>query len=170
MEADNKQKIQLVYDRSKFDATELFQTLLDLSKDIGWDQALTLLEQCVIERRLSWWERNKDRLVLSGDPCLDAFEVFYKSYLGVSLPEEGEIFSKNEIRWITRWWNRCPTLEACQQLGLDTREVCLKVYERPVQALFERLHPGLRFRRNYAAIRPHAGYCEEIIELETNEF
>ena len=169
MHANNKQKIQSAYDRSKPSAVELFQTILDISSEIGWDEALALLEQCVIERRLSWWEQNKERLPHSGNPCQDAFEVFYKAYLGVSLPEEGEIVSAGENRWITRWWNRCPTLEACLQLGLDTREVCRKVYDRPVQALFEHIHPGLRFRRNYDAIRPHADFCEESIELEEAE-
>jgi hypothetical protein len=67
---------------------------------------------------------------------------------------------------VTRWWNACPTLAACQKLGLDTREVCRKAYHRPVQVFLAKIDPRLRFDRNYAVLRPHAPYCEEIITLE----
>ena len=50
-------------------------------------------------------------------------------------------------------------------LGLDTRYVCKKVYEAPTQTFMKRIHPKLRFSRNYDAIRPHSDYCEETIEL-----
>jgi hypothetical protein len=65
-----------------------------------------------------------------------------------------------------RWWNACPTLDACTKLGLDTREVCRKAYQCPVQEFLKRIHPKLRFDRNYEHIRPYAAYCEEIITLE----
>ncbi len=167
MAIEFKQSIQSVYDRSQASSLDLFQTLLDISKEIGWDQALALLEQCVIERRLNWWNRQQRGWTSSGDPCRDAFDLFYQTYLGASIPEDGEIVSADEHRWVMRWWNECPTLTASQHFGLDTREVCRKVYERPVQELFERIHPGLKFHRNYEAIRPYVPYCEEIIELDT---
>jgi hypothetical protein len=66
---------------------------------------------------------------------------------------------------VTRWWNQCPTLDACQKFGLDTRDICRKVYHQPVQIMLERVDPGLRFDRNYECLRPYAPYCEEIIEL-----
>jgi hypothetical protein len=69
-------------------------------------------------------------------------------------------------RIVMRWWNPCPTLEACNKLGLDTREVCKKAYEKPVQEFLKQINPRLRFGRNYESIRPHAACCEEIIELE----
>ncbi len=168
MDANYKQIIQDVYDRSRTSSIDLFQTLLDISREIGWDQALALLEQCVIERRLNWWYQQQPGWISSGDPCRDAFELFYKTYFGASIPEDGEIVSADEKRWVTRWWNPCTTLKACQHFGLDTCEVCKKVYERSVQVLFDKIHPGLKFRRNYEAIRPHAAYCEEIIELEAD--
>jgi hypothetical protein len=37
---------------------------------------------------------------------------------------------------------------------------------RPVQEFLSKLHPGLRFDRNYEALRPHTPYCEEIITLD----
>jgi tRNA(adenine34) deaminase len=64
-----------------------------------------------------------------------------------------------------RWRNPCPTLEACQKLGLDTQVVCKLAYEKPVQAMLSRLDPRLKFTRNYGALRPVSPYCEESIEL-----
>jgi hypothetical protein len=81
------------------------------------------------------------------------------------VPKDGEIIERSEKRIVSRWWNPCPTLEACQRFGLDTREICKKAYHRPVEELLKQLHPGLRFERNYECLRPHAAYCEEIISL-----
>jgi tRNA(adenine34) deaminase len=67
---------------------------------------------------------------------------------------------------VIRWWNHCPTLEACRKLGLDTRQICRKVYQQPVQVFLAKLDSGLRFGRNYEALRPYTPYCEEIISLE----
>jgi tRNA(Arg) A34 adenosine deaminase TadA len=54
-------------------------------------------------------------------------------------------------------------LEACSQLGLDTRTVCRSAYEKSVQVLLPRLDPHLRFVRDYSVIRPHAPHCRESI-------
>jgi tRNA(Arg) A34 adenosine deaminase TadA len=69
--------------------------------------------------------------------------------------------SENEITWLSK--NRCPTLDACKALGLDTRSVCRSVYEKPTQAFLSWLDPQLRFVRDYEVIRPHAPYCRERI-------
>ncbi|MFN2232542.1 MAG: nucleoside deaminase, partial [Anaerolineae bacterium] len=83
----------------------------------------------------------------------------------LSVPADGEIVAWDERRMVTRWWNRCPTLEACQALGLDTRVICRLAYHGPVQAFLSRIEPRLRFDRNYDALRPHTPYCEEILFL-----
>jgi len=67
---------------------------------------------------------------------------------------------------VIRWWNKCPVLEICKKLGLDTKEVCKKSYHQPAQTFLSRIDPRLKFDRNYEAIRPHSSYCEEIITLE----
>jgi hypothetical protein len=158
--------IASAYARSKTSSIDLFQTLLEVSMLTGWEPALAALEGCVIQRRLGWWQQYQSTFATCGDPCRDAYWVFYETYLGASAPRDGEIVSATPGRWVTRWWNPCPTLVACQHFGLDTRQVCRLVYERPVQELFTRIHPGLRFRRDYTAIRPYTPYCEEVIELE----
>ncbi len=157
--------IKKQYENSRGDSSALFQTMLSLAESHGWDRALASLEQCVIEKRSAWLDKNLPTFARSQNPVRDGYRLFYVVYLGVSVPQDGEIVEENERSMVTRWWNRCPTLEACQKLGLDTRVICKQAYHRPVQEFLARIHPGLRFDRNYAAIRPHQTYCEEIISL-----
>jgi hypothetical protein len=161
------QLIKAEYQNTKSgDSTALLRTVLSVADEIGLDQALAYLEGCVVEKRLAWLDRNLERLDLTGDPVLDGYRLFFEIYLGLSPLEDGEIVEHTDRRIVTRWWNRCSTLDACQELGLDTREICKKAYHRPVQEFLSRVHPRLRFERNYEALRPYAPYCEEIITLE----
>jgi hypothetical protein len=148
------------------DTTALFQTLLDAAQEIGLPQALARLEACVIEKRLAWLESHPALIRNTDHPIQDGYRLFYENYLGVSIPQDGEIVRQNQHEIVMRWWNRCPTLEACQKFNLNTREVCRLAYHKPVQIFLARVHPGLRFERNYQALRPHCGYCEEMITLE----
>jgi hypothetical protein len=163
-------RIQQQYQKSAGDSKALFQTLLSVADETGLDEALACLERCVSEKRLAWLNANLARLDKTGDPVFDGYRLFYEAYLGVSVPENGEIVEQTGQKMVTRWWNHCPTLEACLELGLDTREICKRVYHKPVQAFLAQIDPRLRFDRNYAAIRPYRPYCEEIISLaEENE-
>ena len=127
---------------------------------------LAYLERCVIEKRLAWLNRNLEEFDQTGDPVFDGYRLFYEIYLGVSAPADGEIVEQTDKKLVMRWWNHCPTLEACQALGLDTREICRKAYHQPVQTMLTQLDPRLTFERDYNALRPHAPYCEEIIALK----
>jgi hypothetical protein len=149
----------------------LFQVVASAAQEIGLDAAWSILERYVIEKRIDWWETHRAGWVGTDRPLLDAYRLFYEDYLRISAPEDGEIVSSSGCRLTMRWWNPCPALEACVQLGLDTRLVCRKVYHRPVEALVSRLVPTdapyvLRFERNYAALRPYGPYCEESFVLE----
>ena len=159
------QRIKSYYENSRNDSAELFREILRVSNEIGMGEALSILERCVIEKRLAWARTHLAEVSTTGIPVLDGYRWFYEKYLGVSVPEDGEIVELSEKRIVSRWWNPCPTLEACQQLGLDTKVICKKAYHRPVQEFLMQLHPGLRFERNYDCIRPHTAYCEEIIFL-----
>jgi tRNA(adenine34) deaminase len=158
--------IRQAYDSSGGDSRALFETILSVSREIGMDYALACLEQAVIDRRLAWFDAHTAIWRGTGDPLRDGYRLFYQDYLGLAVPRDGEIVEVTDRRWVTRWWNRCPTLEACQALGLDTRVICRRAYERPVQALLGRIDARLRFSRNYEALRPYAPYCEEIISLD----
>ncbi len=166
MKPDALDLIRAQYQNSHGDATGLFELILSMAAEGGLDATLALLEQCVLEKRAAWLDGHAEALAQSGDPVLDGYRLFYEHYLGLSLPQDGELVEANPRRITVRWRNPCPTLEACQKLGLDPREICRKVYERPVQQMLSRLDARLRFRRNYAALRPQAAFCEESIELE----
>jgi hypothetical protein len=147
------------------DSVKLLQTVIDIGREIGIVNALALLERCVTEKRLAWMDAHEEALKRTGDPIADGFRAFYETYLGI-LPQYGEIVEATPSKMVTRWWNPCPTLEACKEVGLDTRLVCRHAYHRPVDAFLARIDPRLRFERNYDIIRPHAPHCEEILLLE----
>lgn len=158
-------RIKQLYDNLKGDSTGLFSEILAVSQETGLDKALALLEKCVIEKRSAWLEANLLERDKVDDPLMAGYRWFYENYLHVSLPEDGEIIEHNDKQIIMRWWNPCPTLDACVKLGLDTRQVCQKAYHRPVTEFLKTIHPNLRFERNYRCIRPYTPYCEEIIKL-----
>jgi hypothetical protein len=160
------QRIKHQYAHLQGDSTELFIEILKASNEIGMDEALAYLEQCVIEKRIAWLKANFVKSPAEDDPLMVGVKWFYESYLRLSLPKDGEIVGHHEKRIVMRWRNPCPTLEACKKLGLDTREICKKAYQRPVQEFLQYINPKLQFDRNYESIRPHATYCEEIIELK----
>lgn len=158
--------IKTQYENSRGDSTGLFQTILALAKDIGLQTALGYLEQCVTEKRLAWIDAHLGSLPRSDNTVQDAYHIFFERYLGVKVPQDGEIVEASPGRLVMRWWNECPTLNACTRLGLDTRLVCRASYQRPAEALLQRIDPHLHFARNYDAIRPYMPYCEETILLD----
>ncbi len=89
-----------------------------------------------------------------------AFEALFLDYLELDpaqlvVSREGP----DEIFWEAR--NPCPTLAACESLGLDTRTVCRRVSDKPVQAFLSHLDVRLRFVRDYDHLRPHGPFCAE---------
>ncbi len=155
------------YKNGRDDSTELFRTMISIAREVGMEKVLSILEQCVIEKRLSWWNLiGKNNRENSGNPITDGYKLFYGNYLKLSIPSDGEVIGATREALVMRWWNPCPTLDACQKFGLDTREICRKVYHKPVQVLLSMIDTRLRFERNYTAIRPYTAYCEEIILLE----
>ncbi len=168
MNAEDSRILRERYEQSRIcgDATVLFETVLSLAARSDLDEVLACLEGYVIERRLAWADRHAGQWPRTGDPLADGYRLFYEGYLGLSVPRDGRVIAATGARWVTRWWNPCPTLEVCRKLGLDTRVICRRVYHRPVQVLLARIDPRLRFERDYDALRPHAAYCEEIITLD----
>lgn len=118
----------------------------------------------IAERRLAWLDARLARLRGEGPVTpRRAFELLFFEQMGLEpadLPVVSD--SPDRIEWESR--NRCPLLEACQALGLDTRDVCRPVNEEATQVFFSRLDPHLRFGRSYEVIRPRASHCREWIE------
>ncbi len=117
----------------------------------------------VSEKRLVWYEENKNSPNLEGTDVRKAYTLLLLK-IGIN-PDEAPVVYEDEKKIIWRSFNWCPVLEVCKRYNFDTREVCKKGWEKPVQALIEKINPNLRFFRNYEKIRPHAEYCEETIEL-----
>lgn len=164
---DHYQRILYQYSLLKGDSTELFKEIIAVSQEIGLDASLTLLEKCCFEKRAAWIKTNfKGPTPGNADAVLTGFKWFYENYLHTCIPQDGELVFVSPQKIISRWWNPCPTLEACRKLGLDTRIICQKAYHRPVDMFLKQIHPQLRFERNYDCIRPYTGYCEEIILLD----
>jgi hypothetical protein len=156
------QAIRDAYMNKRGDSQTLFDEVLRANTPGAWGD----LEECVTEKRLAWFAANRAGLVFSGDPVWDGFKLFYFDYLRLSVPQDGQIILVSREQVLSRWWNACPTLDACLALGLATTQVCRQVYERPVEALLKQVHPNLRFERSYIRIRPNTSYCEERVWLD----
>ena len=120
------------------------------------------LEAQTAEKRVAWFRQRHDATRAGSATPRDAYRLFIIEYLGLSA-DEAEVIHEggDRIEWLSV--NPCPTLEACRETGLDTRDVCRAVHERSTQALISRLDPQLRFIRDYDEIRPHRDHCREMI-------
>jgi hypothetical protein len=126
------------------------------------------LAQRITERRMRWMAERKGELLEKYkhlSPEEQAHRIIFLEHMGIE-PSHSVVsrVSENKIRIDSH--NFCPYLEACTELGLDTRQVCKEIGEPSIQRMLQHIHPKLRFSRNYKNIRPHNGeYCEEYIEL-----
>jgi len=140
-----------------------FETEVDQQVERLRNNPYREIERQVAEKRVAWFKENRLGIegLTSPSPRL-AYELLFFDYMGLSSDELPVVSETEEtIEWLSR--NACPTLEACQALGLDTRDVCRAVYEKSTQALLSQLDPQLRFLRSYEEIRPHAAHCRERI-------
>jgi tRNA(Arg) A34 adenosine deaminase TadA len=121
------------------------------------------IENEVAEKRVSWYQENRQNSYQKDRPSpRTAFESLFFKYMGLSKHDLPIILeTEGEIVWLSK--NKCPTLEACGILGLDTRHICRAVYEKSTQAFVSQLDPQLRFLRSYEEIRPHSDHCKEMI-------
>lgn len=142
----------------------LFEFALFLGEKIGQDQAFQVLEDWLTEKRIKWLRKNKTKLKLVGSEIEKALQLICQKF--EINPKDLKITEKSRTKIIYHAYNFCPVLEACQELSLDTREVCRKVYEGSVTKFLKAFNPKLKFKRNYQKIRPYIEYCEETIEFE----
>jgi hypothetical protein len=131
-------------------------------KEENWEK----IEKELLEKRLEWFRKNIKHLSLKGDDLEKAYQLILLK-IGIK-PEEAPIIKKTKRKLVFHSKNFCPALEACKILGLDTRKVCKRIFEKPTEELIKKINPKLKFTRNYKKIRPYTDYCEEIIELNLN--
>jgi tRNA(adenine34) deaminase len=116
-----------------------------------------------VQKRTEWYEARVKSIGRKIPPTpRAAFELFFFEYMGVPT-EDLQVVSEGPTHITWRSTNPCPTLQACQALGIDTRLVCREIYESSTQAFFYLIDLRLRFSRSYEEIRPYASYCLESI-------
>jgi len=129
------------------------------------DAALKRMNEASAHKRAAWFDENRESFsFLSDDPLDSAYRLLLVRF-GIS-PEEAPVIRKTEREIVFHSKNFCPTLEACQLLGLDTRHICQLLNEDSTNRLVRCIDPRLRFSRNYEKLRPYAPYCEEMITIE----
>ena len=132
----------------------------------GSDRArLEKLADALSARRLKWYSENQSHLNVDGKDIIGGAYQLFTAKLGVAA-KDAPVIRRDEKKLVLHSRNFCPTLEACKILNLDTRFVCRHLTEKPTTDLLRRLHPKLRFARNYDKLRPHTPYCEEMIVLD----
>ncbi len=125
------------------------------------------IEAAVAQKRITWWQQEGACFKTARAPTpRQAFERLFLDYMHLSLEDLPVLHeSEDEIAWLSK--NPCPTLDACIELGRDTRQVCRAAYEKSTQAFVSQLDPQLRFLRSYEEIRPYAPHClERIVRVD----
>ncbi len=126
------------------------------------------LVDLITERRVSWFEENKDAVLLKYDGLPDeekAYRIILLEYMKIN-PKHLKMIRMGDGKIRIESHNFCPYLEACKELDLDTRYVCKEIGEPSIQRMCEVINPNLKFRRNYQNIRPYnSDFCEEYFEL-----
>ena len=108
------------------------------------------------------WFRAQDT-VRKEDPLEAAYTVLLRR-LGIT-EDEAPVVHRDDHSLTFLSKNFCPTLAACEILGLDTRKVCELYNSKSPDALIKEVDPRLEFARDYEKIRPYSEFCEESIRL-----
>jgi tRNA(adenine34) deaminase len=121
--------------------------------------------EALAAKRLRWYQANAGGLALPSGDSLERAYALLLVKLGIR-PDEAPVVRRTPTALTFLSANRCPTLEACRILDLDTRRVCSIVTESATEVLLQQLDPRLRFTRRYETLRPHGDCCEETIFLD----
>jgi tRNA(adenine34) deaminase len=159
-----KQKIQLTGEQAPMLISPFEQSVFRQVERLK-TSSLPAVAAEVASKRAAWFAEKYPHGFSGAKTPRRAFEMLFFEYMGLA-PEDLPVVSESEEEIVWLSVNPCPTLEACQRLGLDTRSVCRDAYERSTQALVGLIDPDLRFGRSYEEIRPYAGYCKEWIRRE----
>ena len=97
----------------------------------------------------------------AGMALIDA--IMEEHYPGINEMMERERSEDTPKRVISRQKGWCPTLAACEMLGISPKDFCPIPHEEGLTPLVKVIHPKLQVR--LGKIRPEAEYCELIVEL-----
>jgi tRNA(adenine34) deaminase len=142
---------------------DIFELKVKQQIDRLTNQSCRVIEAEVIQKRIAWLNQNYVRPGQDFCPTpRQAYELLFFDYMGL-VAADVPVISETATEIVWRSLNPCPTLAACQSLGLDTRRICRGAYEKSTQAFVSYLDPQLRFLRSYEEIRPYANHCREMI-------
>jgi tRNA(adenine34) deaminase len=136
-----------------------FEEAVAAEKERLISRPFTDIERETQAKRVAWLKRHG----WSGDISpRRAFEALFFDYMRLD-PRQLVVREERPDGIFWESHNPCPTLAACESLGLDTRIVCSQISDKPVQGFLSLLDPRLRFVRDYGHLRPHKPYCAEAI-------
>ncbi|MFQ6126390.1 MAG: hypothetical protein ACE5R6_17530 [Candidatus Heimdallarchaeota archaeon] len=130
----------------------LFNYIQEVSKVIGEEKALEILSDIQTQWVQKWFEKNASKLDLSSPPLLAAYRLMMEDMIGDRLSEIN-IVEQSEDRIVHHYDLPCSILDACLQLGLDTRKICKALHQESANTLLQLVDPRLRFNRDYEKIR-----------------
>ena len=164
-----------------------------------YKEELKNIEEKITQKRLTWFEENKDNLwYLKSDELIHidkAAVLLFHEYMGIKFKDvkmkgpRGLIYQKfadaDHERFFFNFHTRnfCPYLEAFKRLKLKPEqsvEMCKTVLHKPCEALVKKVDPRIRFGRDYETgfnddgtkkygIRPLNDYCSERLIIEDGE-
>ena len=143
----------------------LFKYIQEVSKEIGEVKALDILSEVQTQVDIKWFEDNKPNLDLTGPPLIAAYRMMFEDLLKVNL-EDIDIVEQSEKRIVHHYDLPCSILDACVELGLDTRKYCKALHQKAANVQMQLVDPRIRFNRDYKKIRPYVDTCVEMFWLE----
>ena len=178
------EKVETTAEKLKKVAADGIQALvayvLAVGKEIGNENAFKILLEAraktYSDAQIKWARTNMSRLGIKGNDAIAAYELteaFFKDtrmytfghLMAESTEKYGKFIEKGPKRVVIRHNLWCPLLEACKNLGVETRYFCenfaFPEWEKVVKAV---INPNFVLKAN--KIRPEADYCEEVYEIE----
>jgi len=143
----------------------LFTYVQIIAKEIGEEKAYELLNEMQTQEYTQWFKQNSAKYDLSGPPLVSAYQTIFKHISGRNLSDIN-ITEQSEKRIVHHFDLPCSILDACIELGLDTRKVCKALHQKAGNILLQFFDPRLRFDRDYKKIRPYTDSCVEMFWLE----
>jgi len=120
----------------------MLEYISSVSSLIGDDKALEILKNNIVDRRVKWYEKNKDKLELTGNPVEDAYNIITER---LRIVDNAEIYIKGEKTISFKTTETCPVHEACKLLGLDHKRFCKAICEASANDFLSRINPNLSF-------------------------
>jgi hypothetical protein len=139
---------------------DMYRLVIAVGKRYGMDTAYEIMSDTVTEKRLRWLDQVWAELKLSGTEVEKGLGLYLKYFQ----PDAADfrIMEQTKERVLFKRKDFVNAIaHACTILDLDVIEVNNKVYARAMNAMFERIHPGLK----HVFLKVQDGWYVEMIEF-----